>query len=406
MSTSTLKEAFIYDGGRTAFGRHGGALSPIRPDDLLAHTIKTVVGRNQFSPEDIEDVIAGNTNQAGEDCRNVARFAALLAGLPTSVAGLTVNRLCASGLAAVLDVSRAIRCGEGGLFIASGVESMSRAPLILSKAHSAYDRGQQIADSTLGSRFPNPAFVSAYGNDSMPETADNIASDLDISREDSDRFAAASQAKYEAARADGFFQDEIIPIDVPQGRKKPPVTVDADEHPRPGSDLETLSGLRPLFEDGVVTAGNASGINDGAAALIIGNREIGEKYGVKPRARIISGGVAGVEPRVMGLGPVYAARKALDRAGISLTDLDVIEINEAFASQVLGCLKLLEVSFDDSRVNPNGGAIAIGHPLGASGARIALTTLRQLERSGGRYGLASLCIGIGQGAAAIIERLD
>jgi len=406
MSTSTLKEAFIYDGGRTAFGRHGGALSPIRPDDLLAHTIKTVVGRNQFSPEDIEDVIAGNTNQAGEDCRNVARFAALLAGLPTSVAGLTVNRLCASGLAAVLDVSRAIRCGEGGLFIASGVESMSRAPLILSKAHSAYDRGQQIADSTLGSRFPNPAFVSAYGNDSMPETADNIASDLDISREDSDRFAAASQAKYEAARADGFFQDEIIPIDVPQGRKKPPVTVDADEHPRPGSDLETLSGLRPLFEGGVVTAGNASGINDGAAALIIGNREIGEKYGVKPRARIISGGVAGVEPRVMGLGPVYAARKALDRAGISLTDLDVIEINEAFASQVLGCLKLLEVSFDDSRVNPNGGAIAIGHPLGASGARIALTTLRQLERSGGRYGLASLCIGIGQGAAAIIERLD
>ena len=406
MSTSTLKEAFIYDGGRTAFGRHGGALSPIRPDDLLAHTIKTVVGRNQFSPEDIEDVIAGNTNQAGEDCRNVARFAALLAGLPTSVAGLTVNRLCASGLAAVLDVSRAIRCGEGDLFIASGVESMSRAPLILSKAHSAYDRGQQIADSTLGSRFPNPAFVSAYGNDSMPETADNIASDLDISREDSDRFAAASQAKYEAARADGFFQDEIIPIDVPQGRKKPPVTVDADEHPRPGSDLETLSGLRPLFEGGVVTAGNASGINDGAAALIIGNREIGEKYGVKPRARIISGGVAGVEPRVMGLGPVYAARKALDRAGISLTDLDVIEINEAFASQVLGCLKLLEVSFDDSRVNPNGGAIAIGHPLGASGARIALTTLRQLERSGGRYGLASLCIGIGQGAAAIIERLD
>lgn len=406
LSESTIKEAFIYDGGRTAFGRHSGALSPIRPDDLLAHTIKTVVARNTFALEDYEDVIAGNTNQAGEDCRNVARFAALLAGLPTSVAGLTVNRLCASGLAAVLDASRAIKCGEGDLFIAAGVESMSRAPLVLSKAKAAFDRGQQIADSTLGTRFPNPSFVAAYGNDSMPETADNIAGDLDISREDSDRFAAASQARYEAARADGFFNDEIIPIEVPQGRKKPPVTVVADEHPRPGTDLETLSGLRALFEGGVVTAGNASGINDGAAALIIGNREIGEKYGIKPRGRIISGGVAGVEPRVMGLGPVYAARKALARAGISLADLDVIEINEAFASQVLGCLKLLEVDFDDPRVNPNGGAIAVGHPLGASGARIALTTLRQLERTGGRYGLASLCIGIGQGAAAIIERLD
>ncbi|MBT8147815.1 MAG: 3-oxoadipyl-CoA thiolase [Gammaproteobacteria bacterium] len=406
MSTNTLNEAFIYDGGRTPFGRHGGALATVRPDDLLAHTIKAVVGRNEFAPQDFEDVIAGNTNQAGEDCRNVARFAALLAGLPNTVGGLTVNRLCASGLAAVLDASRAIKCGEGDLFIAGGVEAMSRAPLILSKAPAAYDRGQQIADSTLGSRFPNPAFVAGFGNDSMPETADNIASDLSISREDSDRFAAASQAKFEAARADGFFRDEIIPIDVPQGRKKPPVTVDADEHPRPGSDLAVLSGLRSLFEGGVVTAGNASGINDGAAALIIGNREIGEKYGIKPRARIISGGVAGVEPRVMGLGPVYAARKALDRAGISLADLDVIEINEAFATQVLGCLKLLEVSFDDSRVNPNGGAIAVGHPLGASGARIALTTMRQLERSGGRYGLASLCIGIGQGAAAIIERLE
>ena len=406
MSTSTMKEAFIYDGGRTAFGRHGGALAPIRPDDLLAHAIKTVVARNGFAPEEFEDVVAGNTNQAGEDCRNVARFAALLAGLPTSVAGLTVNRLCASGLAAVLDVSRAIKCGEGELFIAGGVESMSRAPLILSKAHTAYDRGQQIADSTLGSRFPNPAFVAAFGNDSMPETADNIASDLDISRADSDRFAAASQAKYEVARAGGFFQDEIIPIDVPQGRKKPPVTVDTDQHPRPGTDIDALAALRSLFEGGVVTAGNASGINDGAAAMIIGNREVGEKFGIKPRARIISGGVAGVEPRVMGLGPVYAARKALDRAGIDLSDLDVIEINEAFASQVLGCLKLFDVSFDDSRVNPNGGAIAIGHPLGASGARLALTTMRQLERSGGRYGLASLCIGIGQGAAAIIERLD
>jgi len=406
MATSALNEAFIYDGGRTAFGRHGGALAPVRPDDLLAAVIKALVARNAFPATSYEDVVAGNTNQAGEDCRNVARFAALLAGMPTTVGGLTVNRLCASGLAAVLDVSRAIRCGEGDLFVAGGVESMSRAPLILSTAQSAYDRGQQIADSTLGSRFPNPAFVAAFGNDTMPETADNIARDLAISRQDSDQFAAASQARYEAARLDGFFQDEIIPVDVPQGRKKPPVSVATDEHPRPDTDLQTLAGLRPLFEGGVVTAGNASGINDGAAALIIGNREIGEQYGLRPRGRIVSGGIAGVEPRVMGLGPVFAARKALARAGLSLADLDVIEINEAFATQVLGCLKLLEVDFEDSRVNPNGGAIAVGHPLGASGARIALTTLRQLERSGGRYGLASLCIGIGQGAAAIIERLD
>ncbi|MCB1670713.1 MAG: 3-oxoadipyl-CoA thiolase [Gammaproteobacteria bacterium] len=406
MATSNSREAFIYDGGRTAFGRHGGVLATVRPDDLLAHTIRELVARNPFAAEDFEDVVAGNTNQAGEDCRNVARFASLLAGLPTSVAGLTVNRLCASGLAAVLDVSRAVRCDEGELFIAGGVESMSRAPLIVSKAQSAFDRGQQIADSTLGTRFPNPAFVAAYGNDSMPETADNIARDLEISRHDSDTFAAASQARYEAARAAGFFADEIIPIEVSQGRKKPALTVDADEHPRPGTDLQALSGLRTLFEGGVVTAGNASGINDGAAALIIGSRAIGEKYDLKPRARIVSAGVAGVEPRVMGLGPVFAARKALDRAGLTLADLDVIEINEAFATQVLGCLKLLELGFDDSRVNPNGGAIAVGHPLGASGARIAITTLRQLERSGGRFGLASLCIGIGQGAAAIIERLD
>jgi len=403
---SNLTEAFIYDGGRTAFGRHGGALAPVRPDDLLAHVVKSVVERNPFAPEDFEDVIMGNTNQAGEDCRNVGRFAALLAGLPVSVAGLTVNRLCGSGLAAVLDASRGVKTGEGELFIAGGVESMSRAPLILSKAQSAFDRGQKIADSTLGARFTNPLISKGFGDDTMPQTADNIAADHGISREQADRFAAASQAKYEAARADGFFAGEIIPIDVPQGRKKPPVTVDADEHPRPSSNMEALAGLRPLFEGGVVTAGNASGINDGAAALIVGNRAMGEKYGIKPRARIIAGGVAGVEPRVMGLGPVFAARKALARAGLTLADMDVIEINEAFAVQVLGCLKLLEVDFDDPRVNPNGGAIAVGHPLGASGARIALSTVRQLERTGGRYAMVSLCIGIGQGVAAVIERLD
>jgi|TARA_B110000438_G_scaffold301065_1_gene355023 acetyl-CoA C-acetyltransferase len=406
MSDNSLTDAYIYDGGRSAFGRHAGALSPIRPDDLLAHVIKNVVERNPFDAEAFEDAIMGNTNGAGEDCRNVARFALLRAGMPTNVAGLTVNRLCGSGLAATLDAARGVKVGEGDLFLAGGVESMSRAPLIISKSHSAFDRGQQIADSTLGARFTNPAFASAFGNDSMPETADNIASDLGISREQADAFAAASQAKYEAARADGFFTDEIIPVEVPMGRKKPPVTVDADEHPRPQSTVEALSGLRTLFDDGVVTAGNASGINDGAAALIVGNKAVGEKYGVKPRVRIIAGGVAGVEPRVMGFGPVFAIRKALSRSGLELSDMDVIEINEAFAPQVLGCLRMLEVDFSDSRVNPNGGAIAIGHPLGASGARIAITAMRQLERTGGRYAAISLCIGIGQGVAAILERVD
>ena len=406
MSETALTDAFIYDGIRTPFGRHAGALAPVRPDDLLAHVIRTVVEKNDFPKEAFEDVIAGNTNQAGEDCRNVGRFASLLAGMPVEVGGLTVNRLCASGLAATLHAANSVKIREGELFVAGGVESMSRAPLVLSKAHGPYDRGQSLADSTLGARFTNPAFAAGFGNDTMPETADNIASDVEISREDSDRFAAASQAKYEAARADGFFENEIIAVDVPQGRKKPPVTVAADEHPRPQTTLESLSGLRTLFDNGVVTAGNASGINDGAAALIVGSREAGERYGVKPRARIVAGAVAGVEPRVMGFGPVFAIQKALGRAGLRLSDMDIIEINEAFASQVLGCLKLLDVDFSDSRVNPNGGAIAVGHPLGASGARIALTAMRQLERSGGRFAAISLCIGIGQGLAAILERVD
>ena len=406
MLNNSQRDAFIYDGGRTAFGRHAGALSPVRPDDLLAHAIKSVVERNAFEADAYEDVIMGNTNGAGEDCRNVARFASLRAGMPTSVAGLTVNRLCGSGLAATLDAARGVKTGEGELFLAGGVESMSRAPIVMSKAHTAFDRGQQIADSTLGARFTNPAYAAEFGNDTMPQTADNIASDLDISREDSDVFAAASQAKYEAARADGFFKDEIIAIDVPQGRKKPDLSVDTDEHPRPSSALEVLSGLRSLSADGVVTAGSASGINDGAAALIVGSAAIGAKYSVKPRVRIIAGAVAGVEPRVMGLGPVFAIRKALARANLELKDMDIIEINEAFSAQVLGCLKMLEVDFSDSRVNPNGGAIALGHPLGASGARIAITAMRQLERTGGRYAAISLCIGIGQGVAAIIERVD
>ena len=403
---SETTHAFIYDGGRTAFGRHAGALAPVRPDDLLAHTIRTVVERNPFPAESYEDVIMGNTNGAGEDCRNVARFASLLAGMPVTVAGLTVNRLCGSGLAATLDAARGVKTGEGELFLAGGVESMSRAPIVMSRAQSAYDRRQQIADSTLGARFVNPAFASAHGNDTMPQTADNIAADLGISRADADDFAAASQARYEAARAGGFFRDEIIPMDVPQGRKNPPLAVAVDEHPRPASTPEVLSGLRPLFEGGVVTAGNASGINDGAATLIVGSGAIGEKHGVKPRAGIIAGAVAGVQPRVMGFGPVFAISKALARAGLELADMDIIEINEAFAPQVLGCLKMLEVDFKDSRVNPNGGAIAVGHPLGASGARLAITAVRQLERMQGRYAAISLCIGIGQGVAAILERVE
>mgnify|MGYP003969992177 CR=1 FL=1 len=405
MSDKILSDAYIYDGGRTAFGRHAGALSPIRPDDLLGHTIKAVVERNPFAADAYEDVIMGNTNGAGEDCRNVARFSLLRAGMPTSVAGLTVNRLCGSGLAATLDAARAVKSGEGELFLAGGVESMSRAPIVMSKAQSAFDRGQTIADSTLGARFTNPAYASAYGNDTMPQTADNIAADIGISREQSDIFAAASQSKYEAARVDGFFDEEIISVEVPQGRKKPSIMVSADEHPRPTSNMDALSGLRPLFEGGVVTAGNASGINDGAAALIVGSKAIGEKFGASPRARIVAGAVAGVEPRVMGLGPVFAIRKALDRAGLTLADMDIIEINEAFATQVLGCLSMLDVDLNDSRVNPNGGAIAIGPPLGASGARIAITTTRQLERMNGRYAVISLCIGIGQGVAAVIERV-
>lgn len=400
-----MSNAYIYDVGRTAFGRHGGALSPLRPDDMLAHVIATLVQRTGFDPVLYEDVIAGCSNQAGEDSRNVARFAGLRAGLPIETGGITVNRLCGSSLAAILDAARCVRCNDGDLFVAGGVESMSRAPLVLSKAHTAFARTQELADSTMGARFTNPEIIRLFGGDSMPQTADNIAVDLDITREQSDIFGEASQSRYEAARIRGFFKDEIIPIPVIQGRKKPALIVDADEHPRPETRLASLQALRPLFAGGVVTAGNASGINDGAAALIIGSDTAGEKAGIKPRGRILSGAVAGVPPRVMGLGPVPATQKALARAGLTLDDMDVLELNEAFATQALGCMKQLGIAFDDQRVNPNGGAIAIGHPLGASGARIVMTALRQLEQTGGRYALAAMCIGIGQGIAAVIERM-
>jgi acetyl-CoA C-acetyltransferase len=399
-----MQDAYIYDAARTAFGRHGGVLSSVRPDDMLAHLIKTLVQRNNFDFSLYEDVIAGNTNQAGEDSRNVARFAGLLAGLPVESGGLTVNRLCGSSLAAALDAARCVKANEGELFVACGVESMSRAPFVLAKATSAFARQQDMFDTTMGARFTNPEIIQQFGGHSMPQTADNVASDLAISREECDDFAAASQAKYEAARVVGYFNDEIIPIKVSQGRKHPALIVATDEHPRPSSTAQALSKLKPLF-DGVVTAGNASGINDGASAMIIGGIEVGVTAGVAPRGRIIAGAIAGVPPRVMGLGPVPASQKALARAGLTLADMDVLEFNEAFAVQALGCMKKLGIAFDDPRVNPNGGAIAIGHPLGASGTRIMLTALRQLERTGGRYALATMCIGIGQGIAVVIERV-
>jgi len=400
-----MLNAYIYDGLRSAFGRHAGVLAPVRPDDLVAEVMRALVTRSPWKPEEIEDVILGCTNQAGEDARNVARNSLLAAGFPVSIGGQTVNRLCASGLAAVIESARAITCGEGDLYVAGGVESMSRAPFVMAKSESAYSRDFKMFDSTIGARFPNPKVTARYGSDTMPQTGDNVAKDYGVTREDADRFAAASQAKYEKARTENFFAGEIHPIEVSTGRKTPPKVVAADEHPRPGTTVESLAKLKPLFDGGVVTAGNASGVNDGAAALLIGSLAAGEKKGAKPIAKILSAASAGVEPRVMGIGPVYAIAKALDRAKLKLNDMDIIEINEAFASQVLGCLKLMEVPFDDSRVNPNGGAITVGHPLGASGARLALTVARELQRRKGRYAAVSLCIGVGQGLAMIIERV-
>jgi 3-oxoadipyl-CoA thiolase len=401
---SPMLDAYIYSGIRTPFGRHAGKLAVVRPDDMLAEVLKEVLSRSSFTADQVEDVLIGCANQAGEDCRNVARMALLRAGFPVKVAGQTVNRLCASGLAAVLDAARALTCEEGELYIAGGVESMTRAPFVLSKADSAYSREVRICDSTIGARFSNPRIVELYGNHSMPETGDCVAQEVGISREDTDLFAAASQAKYATAKAAGFYEDEILPITIQTG-KTPPLVVDEDEHPRPTSNYESLVKLKPLFEGGVVTVGNASGINDGAVAMIVGKRAIGERAGAKPIARLLAGAAAGLEPRIMGIGPVYAIPKALERANLTLADMDVIEINEAFASQTLGCLKLLGIPFDDSRVNPNGGAIALGHPLGASGARLVLTAARQLQRIKGRYAVVSLCIGMGQGLAAVIERV-
>ncbi|EXE63097.1 acetyl-CoA C-acetyltransferase family protein [Acinetobacter sp. 1542444] len=401
-----MLNAYIYDGLRSPFGRHAGELASIRPDDLAATVIQKLLEKTGVPGADIEDVILGDTNQAGEDSRNVARNALLLAGLPVTVPGQTVNRLCASGLGAVIDSARAITCGEGELYIAGGVESMSRAPFVMGKAESAYSRDAKIYDTTIGSRFPNKKIIAQYGGHSMPETGDNVAADFGISREQADLFAAQSQAKYQKAKEEGFFTDEITPIEVFQGKKLPPKLVSEDEHPRPSSTVEALTKLKPLFEGGVVTAGNASGINDGAAALLIGSEAAGQKYGLKPMAKILSAAAAGIEPRIMGAGPIEAIKKAVARAGLTVDDMDIIEINEAFASQVLSCLKGLNVDFNDSRVNPNGGAIAVGHPLGASGARLSLTVARELIRRKKKYAVVSLCIGVGQGLAMVIENVS
>ena len=397
-----METVYVIDALRTAVGRYGGALSSIRPDDLLAGVIEALVKRNgKIDPAEIEDVIAGDANQAGEDNRNVARMAALLAGLPVSVAGNTVNRLCASGLQSIMDASRAIMCGDGNVFLAGGVESMTRAPFVMSKADGAFSRKREMYDSTIGWRFPNKKLTDKYYPYSMGETAENVARQWKISRRAQDEFAFESQQKYFGALAAGKWNDEIVPVEITPN-KTDKIVFNTDEHPRKSS-LEKLSQLRPAFvKDGTVTAGNSSGINDGAAMLLLANKKMVEKYDLKPMAKIISMAVAGVDPAVMGIGPIAATQKALQRAGIKVADLDLIELNEAFASQSIACIH--ELGFDLQKVNVNGGSISIGHPLGCSGARIATTLLYEMKRREVQYGLATMCVGVGQGAAMIFER--
>lgn len=398
-------DAFICDAQRTPIGRYGGSLSAVRADDLAAAPIAALMARNpDVDWSKLDDVILGCANQAGEDNRNVARMAALLAGLPTDVPGATINRLCASGMDAVGLVARGIKAGDLDMAIAGGVESMSRAPFVMPKAQAAFSRANQVFDTTIGWRFVNPKMKADYGTDSMPETADNVAHDWNVSRADQDAFAARSQARWTDAHAAGAFADEITPIIIPQ-RKGDPISVTTDEHPRPGTDVAALGKLRGINgADKTVTAGNASGVNDGAAALLIASAEAAAQHGLTPMARIVGMNAAGVAPRVMGIGPVPACQKVLDRAGLTIDQMDVIELNEAFASQGLATLRSLGVADDDPRVNAQGGAIAIGHPLGMSGARLVLTAAYQLQRSGGRYALCTMCVGVGQGVALILER--
>ena len=399
-----MLDAYIYEGLRTPFGRYAGALAKIRPDDMLAAAIKAVLAKSKFKAEQIEDIVVGCANQAGEDARCVARHAGLAAGLPIEIPGTVLQRNCASGLGALVHAAHSITAGEGEVFLVGGVESMSRAPFVFAKSESPFAREMRIFDSTIGPRFSNPKLDKQFGNDQMPQTADNLARDFDIKREEADQFALASQQKFALAKGEGFFAGEITPVELPPTRKGAAAPVAEDEHPRPETSLDALAKMKTLYEGGVTTAGNASGVNDGAIAITVASLKAGEKAGAQPLARVIASAAVGVPPRIMGIGPVAASKKALERAGLTIKDMDIIEINEAFAVQVLSCLKGLGVSFDDKRVNPNGGAIAVGHPLGASGARIALTAARQLQRSGGRYALVSLCIGGGQGLAAILER--
>mgnify|MGYP000657498862 FL=1 len=399
-------DALICDGVRTPIGRYGGALSSVRADDLAALPIAALIARNpDVNWSAVDEVIYGAANQAGEDNRNVARMAALLAGLPDDVPGTTVNRLCASGMDAIGFAARGIKAGDYDLTIAGGVESMSRAPFVMPKADAAFTRANAVYDTTIGWRFVNPKMQALYGVDSMPQTADNVAADFDVSRADQDAFAARSQARWAAANEAGIFADEIVPVAIPQ-RKGDPINFDTDEHPRPGTDAARLSKLRGVNgPDLSVTAGNASGVNDGAAALLIASQAAAKAHGLTPMARVVGMSSAGVAPRIMGIGPAPASQKVLDRAGLTIDQMDVIELNEAFASQGLATLRQLGVADDDPRVNPHGGAIAMGHPLGMSGARLVLTAAHHLKRTGGRYALCTMCVGVGQGTAMIIERV-
>ena len=399
-------DAFICDAVRTPIGRYGGVLAQVRTDDLGAVPIRALMARNAgVDWSAVDDVYYGCANQAGEDNRNVARMSALLAGLPVDVTGVTMNRLCGSGLDAVGTAARAIRAGEAGLLIAGGVESMSRAPFVMPKADSAFSRDAQIFDTTIGWRFVNRLMKQQYGVDSMPETGENVAAEFGISREDQDLFAWRSQQRAGAAMASGRFATEIVPVSI-ERRKQAPLLIDTDEHPRPDTTLEALAKLgTPFREGGTITAGNASGVNDGACALLLASRETAGKYGLHPRARVVGMAVAGVAPRIMGIGPAPAARKLLERTGLSIGQMDVIELNEAFAAQGIAVMRQLGLPDDAEHVNPNGGAIALGHPLGMSGARLVTTALCELERRAGRYALCTMCIGVGQGIALIIERI-
>jgi 3-oxoadipyl-CoA thiolase len=405
--TDPARTPVVVDGLRTPFGRYGGALREVRPDDMAAHVIRALLDRTGVEASAVDDVILGAANQAGEDNRNVGRMAALLAGMPIEVAGQTVNRLCGSGMQAVIAAAHSIVAGDGDLFVSGGVESMTRAPFVLAKASAAFPRGEQtMYDTTLGWRFTNPRLADAFYPYSMGETAENVVERCGVSREDQDRFALTSHQRWAAAQAAGRFADEVVPIEAPAAQGTT-ATVDRDEHPRPDTTMETLAGLKPAFKrdaSGSVTAGNSSGINDGAAALLVTSEARARELGLRPMARMLSSAVAGVDPATMGLGPIPASRKALERAGLTVDDMDLVELNEAFAAQALPVMR--ELGLDPEKVNVNGGAIAIGHPLGASGARLVATLLQEMRRRGARHGLATMCIGVGQGIASVWEAVE